>query len=759
MSSSVEDEDKKCWISYIDGHDLLTHQNSGLERNKLLVRGYSRQHSSFIPIALSGLCYQFYFDERLSAVTVNTIDMGYKSIMRRHKLIYKDTMYKSLLREWSLETDIPLHHLSVYNYTGRRNKTMRTNVQIKVDLNEAFQGDGDWTDDEIKRHLVLTSPTMKRISSIYHRIGNIMEKKRSFVLLDDRKIMTLEGPKSEKYARTILVALKYFDILEQKLYFVDWLRLKTTSITFADISKYIESKLIPNTMADGGCLQSLHDLNMKMSEFEAKSNGDEQPEYQFYEEEASYLKGNSTDSVLKCNRFNSEDAVDESFYNGDIFVFQINPFHPYFSTLDPAEIDTQVSTIEGDQQQQPLPSYWKCKPLEFEEKGIFWYRAFDKFMQAQVRMIDFEIQMRGTSEWRRQHESVEANRAKKNHKWTIDPTTTFAMIRKRLGSYYNFEAKHIEIWYYFGGDDDTVTEQVMEWNTTVAGLMEELHWFGPLGTFHFDIVAYNVKDRDQMETQHLEDPDSVDVAPFRLSVHLPLRHGVPSECRTIEVIRGRNWRAKELIQSILDQLIGEPVLLSLYFGHIAEYIRKYEMEDVEQTDVEILRNLDPCRFLITEDFTSERHEKYYKRDVFDFPSDHAQIVFFDLAVQFFALYDPLLNAVNHKEDSNTFAIWVHFYRHGNDTNLIGLTKVVIKEGESFKDMILRDILHYLALEEQCFDLEDDNIFKAITDSHTFQLRRFDGLKVTLTVEHLIRRRDLSDSMVDDMCVVLPPASS
>ena len=480
---------------------------------------------------------------------VNVLGMGVKSLFCRRR-VYKDTMYKSLLEEWSKETAIPEEHLTVYHFTQGKNGTMKANRLIQVDLREEFKGDGDWTDDEIKRHLVRTSPTKKRFGSIYDRIGNIMEKKRSFVLLDDRKITTLQGPKSENNARTILVALKYFDILAQKMYFVDWLRIKTTSITFADISKYVESELIPDTMANGGCLQSLYDLNVKMSEFEAKSNGDEQPKYQFYEEEASYpltvvgmreqiLKkydddisagavcfwcipsaegdsqyvafllekqkkmapylegavslarnligpqmrepldihewplqrvsehdqwvevkgkgllfdcGSSSKAVqvndelkryllklqndkmtevgvLICNfsrlvlhRFGArffavqsvpekdlrtkpqvqllkdlrtkpqgpyklDDPVTNYFDTGDIFVFQINPFHPYFSALNPAEIgDPQNVMIHGNQNQQRLPLHFQHRIQEFEKKGVSWCCTSDEF----IKYTDFQ---------------------------------------------------------------------------------------------------------------------------------------------------------------------------------------------------------------------------------------------------------------------------------------------------------------------------------------------------------------------------------
>ena len=576
-----------------------------------------------------------------------------------------------------------------------------------------------------------------------------------FMLLDGRRITTLEGPKAEQNARFILAPLKYFDILEQKMYFVDWLSVKTTSITFADISKYVESKLIPNRMAKGGCLQSLHDLNVKMSEFEAKSNGDKQPKYQFNEERISNLKEYASTVLISCAPY---DVVDNGFHDGDIYVFRINPFHPYFSSLDPAEISIGTPTIDDDQQHQTLPLYWQCKAQEFEEKGMYWYFDFVSFMRALARMIDFEITMRPRSEWQRQHESSETKSAKKDtpfkHKWTTDKTTTLGMVRKRLGSYYGIKPEYIEVWYY----QEKVSYERVKWNTTISNLTQDCQNWERFATFYFDIVAYNVKDREHS----LEDQ-----ALFRLAIQLPLYHGVYSEYRNIEVIHNKHWTAKELIKSIVDQRIGEPVLLSLFFGHIAEYIRKYETREsrhIVMSDklnhsaydigLEILRNLDSSRFMITENYTSTRTQKYHMADAFELPSRWTQFEFLDLYVQFLPLHDPLLNALNQEDNPSTFALWVYFYDNEDETDLAGwITKVVMKEGQSFKDMILRDILQYLALEEQCFDQDEEVIFKAITDSHRFQLRRSDGLKVTLTNEHLIRKRDLSDSLVNDLCVI------
>ena len=334
MASSDEENEKKCLLSYVNGHELVTNNFTGPHRRWPLVQGFCRQQPNFVPDEIYTLCFQWYYIDDLDTVRVNTIDLGLQSILRR-KLVYKDTMYRELLIGWSGETGIPLKHLTVYNYTERKNKTMRPNARIEVDLNEEFKGNRDYTDDQIVNHLIPTTASMKRIKSIYNRIGNLREKKRAFLLLDDRKITTLEGPKSECNAKTIFVALKYFDILEQKMYFVDWLRIKTTSITFSDIAEHIESQFIHQKNSYEGWLQSLHCVYSQMTEFEAETGGQRHQKFTFWEEEAALSNVNGgQDPLCKVNVFFLKEGVDSDFYNGDIFVFQINRWHPYF-TEDP----------------------------------------------------------------------------------------------------------------------------------------------------------------------------------------------------------------------------------------------------------------------------------------------------------------------------------------------------------------------------------------------------------------------------------------
>ena len=458
MSSSENETSKTIWISYVNAHDLVTNNNAGSQRKKILVCGFGRNQSFVIPTAISGLCFKFYHDDFHDDARVNMIDLGFEFILRP-KRVFKDMMYREILNEWSLETGIPLNHLAVYNYTKKQNGTMRPIDAIMVDLGE------DYNHYLIRNSSILTNRGLQSIQGIHHRIGDVSEEKRSFLLLDERKLTTLIDPKSQNYGRIILVALKYFDILEQKMYFVDWLKVQIGSTTFDDIVKYVASKIIPNNKWNGGSLYSLYDLYTKMREFEENGGGEKQPKIKFYDEKAEGLNtGNDGNPSYNVDHRDLDDTVDSHFYNGDIFVFQINPFHPYFSTLQhPKMTNHQKESIADDKQQRErLPLYFESMKQQSKKDSVFWYETVDGFIQSLVSMTHLYLKYRDKCGWKRQWTNALVRKnvdevendldfrrkiTRSTHKWTkMDNKTTFGMIRERLGSYYNIKPKYIEIW-------------------------------------------------------------------------------------------------------------------------------------------------------------------------------------------------------------------------------------------------------------------------------------------------------------------------
>eukprot|EP01084_Bolivina_argentea_P203608 347713_1 len=126
-----------------------------------------------------------------------------KTLLKTNK-IYKDIQFEEIYEHWSEECDIKMEDLMVYNFTERKNGTLRTNRQIKLDLNEDnTENDSDeysdeddtdeYSDDDSRRHKIPTKPELKYVKSIYNRIGNIQEKKRMYILFDKTKVQYLEG--------------------------------------------------------------------------------------------------------------------------------------------------------------------------------------------------------------------------------------------------------------------------------------------------------------------------------------------------------------------------------------------------------------------------------------------------------------------------------------------------------------------------------------------------------------------------------------
>ena len=751
MASSDEESEKRCLLSYVNGHELVTNNFTGPHRRWPLVQGFCRQQPNFVPDEIYALCFQWYYIDDLDTVRVNTIDLGLQSILRR-KLVYKDTMYRELLIGWSGETGIPLNHLIVYNYTERKNKTMRPNARIEVDLNEEFKGNTDYTDDQIVNHLIPTTPSMKRIKGIYNRIGSVMERKRAFLLLDDRKITKLEGPKAENNARTILVALKYFDILEQKMYFVDWLRIKTTSITFADIAQHIESQLILQKNSHEGWLQSMYSVLSQITEFEAEKAVQEHQKFTFWEEEAALSKVNGgQDPLCKVHAFSYKDAVDTDFYNGDMFVFQINRCHPYFTDDPDDELDDDGDDnadnfeiiddseeellfadladnsavhfddeISNNARRQQLSRYFKNKKTEFErDNHAFWYGDVDRFIRSLVNSVRIEIRSRYQSQWEKQVEKDNGSQLvdelirmnKSVHEWIVDEMTTFGMIRKRLASHYTIPPENIELWLPQTSEEENGTNLWNygifgrgEWDQPIMELMLRRAEWRQLCPLKFEIAAYDVKDLDALFIYQTEEAPSSElsleeikkienVALYHVWIYPPPHGTIPGTVTSMTVIYQKDWTAKDFMQHILDRIMENPLFLSAYFGHITEYIRKCEMKD-QHTDISIARNLPPNRFVIVDE--EGKDVDYHMNDEYKMPESLSRIQYTDLGMHFLAKNDPLVvmdeeTESNHKE---TYGLWVHILRQGNQYSSCKI-RVIIEEGESFQDLILSDIWPYL----------------------------------------------------------------
>lgn len=743
MSTSEAEDVKKCWLSYVNGHELLANNSSGTDRKKLLVRGFGRSHHRLVPDEIYALCFGYFNDDHIDA-RANIIDMGFRTILR-HKMVYKDWRYKSLLEEWSSETGIPTNHLAVYHYTERPDGTMRPNHHIVVDLEEEFKGDGEWTYYQIKNHLIPTNPTLETIESIHNRIGNLV--KRSFVLLDERRITTVQSPSYWCHFRPQLVALRYFDILEQKTYFVDWLRVKTTTI--GEVAKYIESQLIPNNKCIGGPLYSLYDLHKKMTEFEEKYGDQKQPKFQFFEEETA-IKGHD-EADFKVLRREYDGTIGYDSLDGGIFVFQLNPFHPYFHSLESDRID--------DQQRGELPIYFERRKFEFERyDDSFWYYAADQFIESLINMTKIDIRPReGANAIILGHLTSGDWLNFPHHEWMVDERTTFGMIRKRLGSHYEIKSEHIEIWIpQRAGRDpwDFGFRGRGGWNQSISELVYQRAQRRDECPLRFEIVAYNVRDFDKMAAYHTAGNSAADtriqeLAMFNVSIGVPSHpamRAITGTESTMTITHRKNWTAKDLIQSILDLVAENPVLRYSFCGHILEYIREYDNEDYDGvSDADIVRRLSPKRFVILDEWIEGKPVYFYQDDKYVMPQNYSPIKYTDMKLLLLEQNDPMIEHCEHEYieqkceslraldhvirffEPKRVGLWVQICSmHQSVQRFI---RVVIEEEELFKEVILREIWPYLKINKMSLLMSaegDINMSEKMMRIHRIQVFTIDS---------------------------------
>ena len=253
---------------------------------------------------------------------VNTLGLGRRKFLNQCRM-YKDSSFQDLFQKISDIIGIPQKHLSIWHYTERKNLTIRPNREIKLNStksNEKFWYKGLIKDEMKKMHTIPTHPVFKGIQSVYQRIGDIKTKKRMFIMFNKQKIQTIPRYFSEdddiEDIQQILIGIKYFDIFTQNLYFVDWIYAVRHVATVQDISHYIKTHLIcKNEKYFKKCQSYLKILKKFENECEAKHDT-----FCFYEEE-------KPNGVYKLE---NNDLITSDYYNGDIFVFQLNTNHPYF---------------------------------------------------------------------------------------------------------------------------------------------------------------------------------------------------------------------------------------------------------------------------------------------------------------------------------------------------------------------------------------------------------------------------------------------
>lgn len=116
--------------------------------------------------------------------TTNTIGFGDRKFLNLSRL-FSDLTAKDMFSKCSEKVDIALDDLSIWNYTERRNKTIRPNRKVKLDFNEVMSDklDEGITDEMRITHTIPTESDDKKFRSIYDRIGNVQARKvKNFII-------------------------------------------------------------------------------------------------------------------------------------------------------------------------------------------------------------------------------------------------------------------------------------------------------------------------------------------------------------------------------------------------------------------------------------------------------------------------------------------------------------------------------------------------------------------------------------------------
>eukprot|EP01083_Nonionella_stella_P142144 439162_1 len=536
---------------------------------------------------------------------VNVLDCGMRELLQT-KHVYKDTFFKELVESWSTECHIPMEHLLVWNYTERKNKTLRTNRQIKLDINEeckAHASMASYTEDAIKRHLIPTHPKQKKVESMYDRIGNIMEQKRMFMLLDNRRMDCIGKGK-----KRLLIAFKYFDFLTQKLYFAHWLFVRPEEeLTFGDIAQYIEDTWIKKE-DNRVWMQQLNEHTQQMKD-------KKEERFLFYEEEAVLKNENTRDKhVCKVSQYKyANKTVDNDgsqiFWDGDIFVFQLNPYHTYFDdkyknqTALTAEDMMNYKTTDDK-----LSIKMQMLKYEYESRGVFWYPVCNDFIEGQLNLVKIEVNVRENTGWKQQwskalllqyknnlnseeawnntHKETRKKIVKSKHKWRMERRTTFGMIRRKLGAYYAINPHHIEIWLPQPSGSDVKWDYGWKgrgkWNAELDGIVGGRPEWKLLCPLKFEIQTYNVKDFDQMTKYDVYESNNVmhfekriaELAMFNFEFRTCSPVGQTydrSGLNQMTISYCKDWCAKGVIQHVLTEVVQNPIFGYTFFANVLKY--------------------------------------------------------------------------------------------------------------------------------------------------------------------------------------------
>ena len=116
-----------------------------------------------------------------------------------------------------------------------------------------------------------------------------------------------------------------------------------------------------------------------------------------------------------------------------------------------------------------------------------------------------KLQYKNSDEFKRSgQDTIDQDKRKKitkpRHKFQVEKKSTYGMIRRKLGSYYNINPEHIEIWVPTGTRQpkwDYGSKGRGSWNKKIEQLIDSRTEWKQLCPMKFELQTYNVQDFDQ----------------------------------------------------------------------------------------------------------------------------------------------------------------------------------------------------------------------------------------------------------------------
>ncbi len=105
-------------------------------------------------------------------------------------------------------------------------------------------------------------------------------------------------------------------------------------------------------------------------------------------------------NVCEVPELNLDDVITEEYFDGDMFVFQLNSYHQYFNTLKVNVNNNNSNNSNSNSNDKVLSLTIQLSKNKFEERGLYWYGNVTLFLESQSNMRWIELKVRENTGWK-----------------------------------------------------------------------------------------------------------------------------------------------------------------------------------------------------------------------------------------------------------------------------------------------------------------------------------------------------------------------